>query len=68
MEKGIIRIEHGAGLISVQVWTNKLPGRPFPAWAVLVDIKDDGSFLCNPNNPGLISLRRDIIAELKREL
>ena len=40
-----IKIEKGAGLVSVQVWTDELPGRPFQAYAVLCDIKEDGTIL-----------------------
>lgn len=60
-ESATVKLEKGAGVVSVQVWTDKLPGRPFPAWAVLVDIKEDGTFLCNPKDLELIELRRQII-------
>ena len=40
-----IRIIKGAGIYSVQVYTKPLQGRPFPAFAVLCDIKEDGSII-----------------------
>ena len=40
-----IKLVRGAGITSVQVMTDHLPGRPFPAYAVLCDIKDDGTIL-----------------------
>jgi len=41
-----IKIIRGAGLTSIQVWTEELPPyRYFPAYAVLVDVTDDGSIL-----------------------
>lgn len=59
-----IRLVKGAGIISVQVWTEHLKGRPFSGWAVLVDLKDDGRFLGKPNTPELIALRREILAQV----
>ena len=54
-------IKKGAGLISVQVWTGKLKGRPFPAYAVLCDIKKDGTVI---EYPASKRLRADIIKNM----
>lgn len=51
------------GIISIQVWTNKLPGRPFPAWAVLVDITEDGKILSEYT--GAEEHRKEVIASYK---
>ncbi len=40
-----VQIIQGAGITSVQVYTEKLKSRPFPAYAILCDIKDDGTIL-----------------------
>ena len=39
------QIFYGAGIYSVQVFTKSLKGRPFAAFAVLCDIKEDGTIL-----------------------
>lgn len=51
------------GLVSVQVWTDRLPGRPFPAYAVLVDITKDGKMF---KYPGDEKHRKEVIASYKR--
>lgn len=63
MEKKI-KVVRGAGVISIQVWTESLRGRPFPAWTVLVDLKDDGTFLCPSSTPALVALRKEILAKI----
>ena len=40
-----IIIQKGVGLVSIQVWTDELPRIPFPAYAVLCDIGEDGTIL-----------------------
>lgn len=52
-------------LLSIQVMTDKLPGRPFPAWTVLCDIMDSGKILWNTTEA--INFRKQVIAELKSE-
>jgi hypothetical protein len=58
-----VKLVKGDGILSVQVWTEELPGRPFPEYAVLVDIYSDGS-ISSPKVPELMALRREILERL----
>ena len=60
----LIRLVYGSGLVSVQVWTNELKGRPFPGYAILCDINDDGTII---DYKGAQERRRDIIKNMRRE-
>ena len=54
----------GDGIVSIQVHTDELPGRPFPANAVIADISDDGKFyslqVCK-------KLRAQIISQVRKQ-
>jgi len=52
-------------IYSIQVWTEELPGRPFPAWAVLLDLNEDGTlFQAYPNSPDVVELRKQILERI----
>ncbi len=60
-----LRLLKGGDILSVQVLTDELPGRPFKAWTVLCDFKLDGSLLSNTKESQ--AHRQAVFAQLVKE-
>ena len=62
IDKRKVKLQVSNGIVSVLVYTDKLPGRPLPAWSVLCDFTQVDGYLLGVN--ACRKLRRDTINEL----